>query len=117
MAITLNTLVYNQDSFVSADKVSYAGPSNTFQVKDLVILGRIAPKPTATYEGKAKSSMKRVKTVTLPNGKKDDIIIEMTVSVPVGALAADVDALRDDLGDLAISATGQSLVNTHKLNF
>lgn len=115
--ITLNTLAYSQDSFVSKDKVSYTGPSNTFNTKDLLILGRVAPKPTATFAGVARASVKRVKTVTLADGTKADAIVELNASLPVGMTEADVNALRDDVGDFAISADANSLLWKHDLTF
>jgi len=112
MSITLNTLVYNQDSFASPDRVVYVGPSHTYTLKDQIFLGRAAPKPTKDFRGVARAYFKRVKTLTLDDSTKADVIINVEVAVPVGAASADVDAVRDDVGDLIISAIGQAVVNT-----
>lgn len=117
MTITLNTLAYNQDAFVSPNKVSYVGPSNTFSAKDQLILGRVAPKPTATFDGVARSSVKRVKTVTLASGAKADAIVEVSASLPVGMTQADVNSLRDDVGDFLISADAGTLLWNHDLTY
>lgn len=115
MSITLNTLVYNQDASISANKVQYTGPLHSFQVKDLVTLGRTAPKATTLSDGKARSELKRTKTVNLTNGKTDDAIITVNVAYPVGMAEADADAIRDDIGDLIISAIGKLVTWNHDL--
>lgn len=115
MAITLNTLVYNQDTISSPNRVQYTGPAHNFQVKDLLSLARVQPKPTKDFAGVARAEAKRTKTVTLTDGTKADAIVTISCSLPVGMSKADADALRDDVGDLAISATGDALFWTHDL--
>jgi len=115
MTITLNTLVYNQDASVTKDKVDYTGPSNTFAVKDKVSLARVAPKPTATFDGVARAEVKRTKTVTLANGQKADAIVTAAVSFPVGMTKVDADALRDDVGDFLIGTDGDALFWSHDI--
>ncbi len=117
MTITLNTLAYNQDSFATKDKVVYTGPSHTFTTKDVLSLSRVAPKPTKDFAGVAKAEAKRTKTVTLTNGLTADAIITVSCSLPVGMAKADADALRDDVGDLAISAVGETLFWNHDLTY
>lgn len=117
MAITLNTLAYNQDAFVTPNKVRYTGPSNTFQDKDILDLGRVAPKPTVDFDGVARSSIKRVKTITLANGKRYDAHIEVTCSFPVGTANATIDAMRDDVGDFLISADAGTLLKNHDVTY
>lgn len=109
MAITLNTLAYSQDSFVSPNKVLYVGPSNTFAVKDQLTLGRTAPRATKENAGWSKAEAVRTKTVTLADGSKADAIVKVNCSLPVGMAKADADSLRDDVGDLAIAAYGENL--------
>lgn len=104
MPITLNTLAYAQDSFVTPNKVQYTGPSNSFTIKDLLSLGRTAPKATPSFAGVSRSEVKRVKTVTLSDGSLADAIVTVTCSLPVGMAQSDANALRDDVGDFAISA-------------
>jgi hypothetical protein len=104
MSLTINTLTYSQDVPTSANKVPYVGPSHTFTTKDLLTLGRIDPKPTATYAGNARYEVKRTKTVEL-NGDSSttaDAIITTSFSLPVGMAQADVNSLRDDMGDFLI---------------
>jgi hypothetical protein len=115
MAITLNTLAYSQDAFVSKDRVLYTGPSNNFAIKDQLVLSRTAPKPTSTFRGVARAEVKRVKTVTLDDGTKADAIVTQSTSFPVGMAKADADALRDDVGDFAIGADGDALYWSHDL--
>lgn len=117
MAITLNTLAYNQDAFMNPNKVQYTGPSNTFQDKDLLSLGRTAPKATATSEGVARSSVKRVKTITLADGTRKDAIIEVNCAFPVGTSNATIDAMRDDVGDFLIGTEAGTLLKNHDLTY
>lgn len=117
MSITLNTLAYTQDPALNANLVPYIGPANTHTVKDQLVLGRTAPKPTSTFRGMARSSVKRAKTLTLDDGSKADAIINVSVSIPVGAATADVNALRDDVGDFLISADAGTLINNHDLTY
>jgi hypothetical protein len=115
MSITLNTLVYNQDAPISANKIPYVGPSSSFAVKDIITLSRVAPKPTPTFAGVARAEAKRTKTVTLGDGSTAEAIVTISCSLPVGMAKADADALRDDVGDFAISTAGENLFWSHDL--
>lgn len=118
MAITLNTLAYNQDSFVSNNKVLYTGPSHSFSVKDVISLGRTAAKPTATFAGVARSETKRTKTVVL-NGDASttgEAIVTLTTSFPVGMAEADADSLVNDVCDFGLATEGNALYWDHDIN-
>lgn len=115
MTITLNTLAYDEDSSLNPNLVRYIGPDNTFQTKDFLDLGRTAPKPTPTFAGVARASAKRTKTVTLADGSTADAIVRIECSLPVGMAKADADALRDDIGDLAIATAGDDLFWKHDI--
>jgi len=117
MTITLNTLAYDQDSFVTPNKVKYTGPDHTFSVKDELSLSRVAPKPTTTFAGVARAEAKRTKTVTLDDGSSADAIVTISCSLPVGITTTDANALRDDVGDFAISADCTTLFNNHDLTY
>lgn len=117
MTITVNTRAYAQDSFANPNKVQYTGPAHSFAGKDLLTLGRTAPKPTKDSRGVARAEAKFTKTVTLDNGLKADAIVTITCSLPVGMAKADADSIRDDAGDLAISAVGETLFWNHDLTY
>lgn len=117
MAITLNTLVYNQDSFATPNRVVYTGPAHSFTIKDIIALSRTAPKPVKDFAGVAKAEMKRTKTVTLSDGTRADAIITVSCSLPVGMSKADADALRDDVGDFAISSAADTLFWNHDMTY
>lgn len=117
MSITLNTVAYGQDVPLSPNKVPYVGPDNSYTAKDLLTLGRTAPKPTSTYAGNARYEVKRTKTVTLADSTTADIIVTTSFSIPVGAADADIDSLRDDVGDFLISADCGSLVKNGDLTY
>lgn len=115
MAITLNTVSFNEDTSINSNLVRYVSSSNTFSAKDILDLGRTAPKPTPTFAGVARASAKRTKTVTLADGTTADAIVRIECSLPVGMSKTDADALRDDVGDFAISANCDSLFWNHDL--
>lgn len=98
MSITLNTVVFS--AFRSQpDSQVLASPSNTVSLKDSVELSRVFPKPVKDNLGVGRPRLKRVKTLTLADGSKKDMIIEVSGSVPVGAAEADVLAVLDDVAD------------------
>jgi len=115
MSITLNTVAFAQDSILTPNKVQYASDSNTFSSKDLLSLGRTAPKPTSTFRGVARSEFKRTQTVTLDDDSTYDAIITVSVSLPVGIVEADATALLDDVGDFLISADATTLCVNHDI--
>jgi len=110
MTITVNTKAYAFDTNVTPDVGRHTGPANTYEIKDYVDLKRTAPKPNGTFRGVARASAKFVKTVTLDDSTKADAIVEATFSIPVGMSKANIDSIRDDLGDLLISTNGHDLV-------
>lgn len=116
MTITVNTKAYAFDTNPTPNQGRNLGPAATFDVKDEVVLSRTAAKPTATFDGVARSSVKFSRTVTLANSQKGTAIAEASFSIPVGMAEADVDSLRDDLGDFLISSNGDDLVWKHDIN-
>lgn len=116
MTVTVNTKAYAFDTNVTPDKGRHTGPAHTFEAKDYLDLSRVSPKPVGDFLGVAKSEAKFVKTLTLPSGQKVDIIAAASFSIPVGATQAQIDSVRDDLGDLLISSNGDDLVRKHDIN-
>jgi len=117
MSITLNTLAYSQDTFLNPNKVAYTGPGHTYATSDLLTLGRVAPKPTASFAGVGRTEAKRTKTVTLADGSTAPVIVTLSVSAPVGAAEADIDGCVNDLCDFGLSSEGQSFYKNHDLTF
>lgn len=118
MSITFNTKTYTADSF-QKDQVGYIGAVKTVTVKDDLKLSRSAPKPTAVFSGVGRTVAKLTRTLTLtgsltPTG---DAIIEVSVSVPVGYTAADVDALLNDMGALVSGADMKTHVKSQKVSY
>lgn len=116
MTITVNTKAYAFDTNTTPDIGRHNGPGQNFQTKDYLDLRRTAPKANGDFLGVARSSAKFVRTVTLASGQKADAIAEVSFSIPVGMSKADVDSIRDDIGDLAISTSGDDLVYKHDIN-
>lgn len=117
MSIDLNTKSYVQDAFINPNKVLYVGPDHNFSSEDTITLGRTAPKPTATSKGVARSEVRRAKSVTLADGSTGIAVVRIECSFPVGTAQADVDSLRDDVGDFAISAAAGTLMWNHDLTY
>lgn len=116
MTITVNTKAYAFDSNPTPDIGRHVGPAQTFEAKDYLDLARTAPKPTTTFRGVARARAKFVRTVTLDDNTKADAIVEVSCSLPVGMSEANIDSLRDDMGDLLISANGDDLFYKHDIS-
>lgn len=115
MSLTINAKTYNPHA-LERDVISYAGPNHTFSVKDLCTVKRQAPKPTATYRGNARETVKLTRTLTLDDSTKADALVNIEFSVPVGAANADVQALADDLGALLSSAVIDEIILKQDIN-
>lgn len=115
MAITVNTKAYAFDTNPTPDSAMYQGPAHTFSAADTLLLKRVAPKPTSTFPGVARASLKFTRNVTI-NDVVYVAVAEASFSLPVGMAEADVDAIRDDLGDLLLLTAADDLVWKHDLN-
>jgi len=119
MSLTINALTYAQDSASGNNAYLYAGPSNTLTVKDVCRLLRVSPKPTASFSGVGKTSAKLTRTLTLTGALTPtwDAIIDVQVSVPVGASGANIDSLLNDFGAFLASATFKTHVKNQQINY
>lgn len=118
MSLTVNTGTYNQDSF-QKDSVGYIGAAKTVSIKDDVKLQRTPPKATAVFSGLGRTSAKLTRTLTLtgaltPTG---DAIVEVSVAVPVGFTAANIDTLLNDMGAFLSSASFKLHVKSQQIVF
>lgn len=116
MTITVNTKAYAFDTNPTSDAGRHNGPAANLQTKDYLDLRRVHPKPNGDFLGVARASLKFVRTVSLAQGGTADAIAEASFSIPVGMSEADIDSLRDDLGDLLISSNGDDAVYKQKIN-
>lgn len=118
MSITLNTKAYVLDTFKSVAEALYSGPANTFAFIDTLLLGR---GKTAARENvhngyfRGTLKMERSFTSTVDSVKRPGNVT-VTWSIPADAASADVDSIRDDVGDLLISTNGQDLFNKQDIN-
>jgi hypothetical protein len=118
MPLVFNAKTYTADSYAS-DSVGYIGAAKTLSVDDDLFLNRTDPKPTSVFSGVARASSKMTRTLTLtgaltPTGTA---ILEIKVSVPVGAASADIDALLNDMGAHLSHADFKTFVKTQKISF
>lgn len=113
-----NTRTYNLDRYNSPDSVSYAGSTHTPSAKDILTLARTYPKPVKDFAGVAKPYFKQVKTVTVnaTTGEKQDLIIYVGGSVPVGTPSADVDAVLADMAAWVNTADAKALFKSLDVN-
>lgn len=116
MSLTVNTKAYSLDSTQTPDRNRYTGPAHDMSTKDYLDASRVAAKPTADFDGVARSSLKFTRTVVV-DGAKQTAIAEASFSIPVGTAEADVDSIRDDLADALLSQAGDDLVLKHDINF
>jgi hypothetical protein len=117
LSLSVNTKTYNPDSY-RADSVRYVGPLNTVSVKDAVVLGRTAPKPTTEFSGVGRTLAKLTRTLPLTGALTPSAegIVEISAQIPVGAAAADVDALAADMGAWIASTQGKALLKSLLVN-
>lgn len=115
MSITLNTKSYSSYR-TQADSNQLAGPANTVSVKDTLTLRRQFPKVTKDSAGVGRPGFKVVKTLTLADGSQKDMIVDVSGSVPAGAVEADVLAVLDDVGDFALSQDARDLFTKLDIN-
>lgn len=115
MTITVNTKAYTLDATVDQNQNQYTGPNHTISARDTLSLRRSKSAASVNGPGVAKAFCKFVRTVTV-DGKKYDLIAEGYVTAPVGVAQADVDSIRDDLGDLLVSTNGADLVWKQDIN-
>lgn len=119
MSVTLNTKVYSLDSMLSANGSRYAAASSTQSVPDLLDAKRTAPKPTATFAGVQRASMKFHRAVQLNGvaGSYGTAIVEVSVSIPVGATQAAAESILDDAGDFCLLQAARDLMWKGTLSF
>lgn len=113
-----NTRTYNLDRYNSPDSVSYAGTNHTPAAKDLLTASRTYPKPQKDFAGVGKPLFKFTKTVVVnaTTGEKQDLIIYIGGSVPVGTPSADIDGVLADLAAWVNTADSKALFKALDIN-
>lgn len=108
MSLTVNAKAFTADTFLT-NAILYYGPAHTLSVKDDIRLAKTAPKPTSTFSGVGRTGAKLTRTLTLTGAATStgDAILDISVSIPVGAAGADVDSLLNDMGAFLSSASGK----------
>jgi hypothetical protein len=118
MSLVFNAKTYNADSY-QKDQIGYIGVLKTVSVKDDLKLSRTQPKPTDIFSGLGRTQAKLTRTLALTGAKTTagDIILTIDVAVPVGYLAADVDAVLNDMGALLAGANFKTHVKSQQVTF
>lgn len=107
---SINTKTFTFDSAPSADSAKYTGVDQTATVKDVIQVRRVAPKKNGLSQGVSRAFHKRVISEVI-NGVMQDLIAETSYSIPVGASAVNITALRVDNASFAMSTAGIALVD------
>lgn len=116
MSLTVNAKTYANDVSRTADSFRYLGPVHDGDSNDTIDLYRTAAKPTATYAGNTRSRAKLTRAVTDGTTQLGDMIVDINVSVPVGAASAQVDSVINDIAAWFATAAAKSLVKSHIIN-
>lgn len=113
---TINTKTFTFDTNPSPDSARYIGAGQSDTMKDFFQVRRVAPKPTKTSKGVARTYQKRVISEVI-DGTIQDLIYECSTSIPVGASAAGKTAVRADSSAFAGSTAGIALVDKATISF
>jgi len=118
MSLTINAKTYTADSY-QKDSVGYTGPAHTLSVKDYVRLLRNAAKAVVGFSGVSRTDAKLTRTLTLTGAltTAHDAILDVSMSVPVGAASADIDAMLNDFGAFVASATFKTHVKNQTVAY
>lgn len=118
MTLTVNAKAFNSNQFNNTS-VGYFGPAKTVTVKDDLKLGYTNAKPTDVFSGLSRSSAKLTRTLTLTGAKttSGDAILNIDVAIPVGAAAADIDAILNDMGSYLSSASCKTHVKNAQISY
>lgn len=116
MSLTINAKAYAFDTQRTPDSVRYSGPDHTLSVKDYTDVKRVAPKPTTTYGGTGKASVKMTRTVTDGTDPVGDGIFEISSSFPRDSATAEQQAFLTDLAAWLATAAATSVFLDHDIN-
>lgn len=118
MTLTVNAKTFTADSN-SPNAVGYYGPAHTLTLSDYIVLSRTKAKPTSTFSGVSRTEAKLTRTCALTGALTTlhDAIVKITVSVPIGAASADIDALLNDMGSSLASASFKTHVKSQVITF
>jgi len=118
MSLTVNAKTYSVNGGGTTAQ-NYYGPSHTLSILDDIRMGFVAPKPTTVFSGVGRTSCKLTRTLTL-TGALTTVglsICDISVSIPVGAASADIDAILNDMGAFLASASFKTHVKSQQITF
>lgn len=116
MSLVFAAKTYVQDVARGPDILRYLGPAHTLSANDYVDLTRIAPKPTSDYAGKGRSRLKLTRGSTDGTARLGDVIVDLTISIPVGTQESEMDAVLADLASFLGTANAESFFQDQKLS-
>lgn len=118
MSLTVNAKTYSLNG-LSGNAGNYYGPAHTLSIFDDIRMAYVSPKPNAVFSGVGRTSCKLTRTLTLTGAltTTGQAICDISVSIPVGYTAADVDSILNDMGAFLASATFKTHVKSQQINF
>lgn len=110
MSFTYNTKAFAVDRRLP-DVTLLKGPTNSLTNTDTLAFKRVMPKPTATFKGVGRPTLKRSKSVVVDavSGQTAPASLEISGSLPVGMTSAEILTLVEDLAAAMTSPEGDAL--------
>jgi hypothetical protein len=116
MALTVNTVSYDQDGSTGLDHQRYSSATHTADNNDYIDCKRSKSKPTADFAGVTRGSFKITRTTTDGSVDLGNGILEISVSFPVGSQASEMQAFLDDAGSWLATAEADDVLISQKIN-
>lgn len=118
MSLTFNSKTYTGQSYQGL-RVVYNGTAKTVSTKDDLLLAATPPKASSAFSGVGRTDARMTRTLELTDAltPTGDVIVDIQVSVPVGASSTDVDAVLTDMGAFLSSSDFKTHVKAQKVAF
>lgn len=118
MGFLANAKPYTADR-IAPDSVGYVGAAHTVTDLDDIVISRVLPKPTSAFSGVARTNVKLTRTIALTGAltAKGNAIVQISMSVPVGFAAADINAMLLDLGTFMATTGFRVIPEYQTINF
>jgi len=115
MSLSINSKTYDNDVSRSPDIFRYLGPAHDLSNNDFVDLSRTAPKPVEGFAGKGRARFKLTRAMTDGTDTLSDGIVDITISIPVGAQNSEQDSLIDDVAAWLATTSAKDLFQGHDI--
>jgi len=117
MSLTFNTKTYTEDTSLGSDGKRYAGPAQSYNLRDHLDIRRTFPKKTATYAGNSRSQAKFTRTGTDGTENVGDMILNLQGSIPAAVQTSEVSAFIADAVAFFAATEYAEVVEDNKITF